>query len=153
MDPLTCLAIAGNVVQFVDFGSKLILETHHIYHDGESQIRKRAAKATSDLKDFSTKFERTLGSTTDRRPLTEDEAALRILCANCKELADSLVDKLDTINVRGKHHLWSSVALAWANIWSKKDILATQEELDEYRRAIDTRIIGLTRSVCHQSVL
>jgi hypothetical protein len=36
MDPLSCLAIAGAVVQFVDFGSQIVVEFLSLYKAGES---------------------------------------------------------------------------------------------------------------------
>jgi len=143
MDPLSCLAIAGAVVQFVDFGTKIIVECKSIYKSGESSIRKQAMEATNDLQDFSAKFEQSLHENLDRGCLTEDELALKTLCGKCKKLADELVEKLNTLAVQDKKRVWKNLETALASVWSRKEIEETKERLNEYRRAIDTRMIGL----------
>lgn len=145
MDPMSCLAIAGAVVSFLDFGTKLVKEAHALYEDGESTIRKKAARDTSDLQDFSAKFDQALRSETQHRAMSEDEKALQSLCLECKKLADSLAAKLGTLSVREKHRVWKSLTTALSNVWSKSEILKMEEDLGKYRMAIDTRMISLTR--------
>ena len=145
MDPLSCLAIAGAVVQFLDFGCKILEETRTLYEDGESSIRKRAAAATNDLMDFTARFNETLATDAKDRAITEEERELRSLCIKCRTLAESLCTRLDSLNVKEKHRVWSSLGTALSNVWSKKDILKTQDELAELRSEIDTRLVGLIR--------
>ena len=147
MDPLSCLAIAGTVVQFLDVGCKILDETRNLYENGESTIRKRATAATNDLKDFTARFEDALTADAKERALTDEERDLRTLCTKCKTLAESLCTKLDSLNVKEKHRVWSSLGTALTNVWSRKDILKTQDELAELRREIDTRLAGLIRRV------
>ncbi len=145
MDPLSCLAIAGAVVQFLDVGARLVKEANALYHDGESTIRKKAAADTSDLQDFSAKFEQALCAEGQGHNLSEDEKTLQSICLDCKRLADSLAAKLETLNVKEKNRVWKSLGTALSNVWSKSDIQQMEEDLAKYRRAIDTRMIGLTR--------
>ncbi|CZR53588.1 uncharacterized protein PAC_03468 [Phialocephala subalpina] len=125
MDPLSCLAIAGAVVQFSTL---------------------RAAKNTSDLQNFSTQFEHVLRSGTQGHGLSEDEQALQSICLECKTLAESLTTNLESLNVHEKHRVWKSLGAALSNVWSKNEILRMEEDLRKYRSAIDTRMIGLTRN-------
>jgi hypothetical protein len=145
MDPLSCLAIAGTVVQFLDVGCKIVAETKNLYQDGESTIRKRAAQATNDPKDFTARFDEALCADDKDRGLTDEEQDLRTLCVKCKNLTQSLSTRLDNLNVKEKHRVWSSLGIALSNVWSKKDILKTQEELAELRSQIDTRLASLIR--------
>jgi hypothetical protein len=145
MDPLSYLAIAGAIVQFLEVGCKIVAETKNLYEDGESTIRKQAAAATNDLKDFTTRFDEALTADGKDRGLTDEEQDLRALCVKCKNLAVSLSTRLDNLNVKEKHRVWSSLGTALSNVWSKKDILKTQDELAQLRSQIDTRLAGLTR--------
>lgn len=141
------MAIAGAIVQFLDFGAKLTKEAYALYEEGESIIRQKAVIQTNDLQDFIAKFNRNLQKEAQDQKLSEDEKALQSLCLECKKLADSLSEKLDTLNVKEKNRVWKSLGTALSNVWSKKDILRMEEDLQKYRQAIDTRILSITRLV------
>lgn len=145
MDPMSCVAIAGALVQFLDFGTKLTKEAYALYNDGESVIRQKAAMQTNDLQDFIAKFDQTLQKEAQEKKLSEDEEALYSLCLECKKIADTLSAKLDTLNVKEKNRVWKSLGTALSNVWSKKDILKMEEDLQKYRQAIDTRMLSITR--------
>lgn len=145
MDPLSCLAIAGAVVQFLDFGCKIIAESSHLYQNGESKIRRQAEAATNDLHDFTVRFDATLAYDAKDRVLTEEEQDLKVLCVKCKTAAETLIAKLDALNVKEKHRVWNSLATALSIVWSKKDILRMQDDLNELRLEINTRLTGLIR--------
>lgn len=52
MDPLTALSLAGTIVQFVDFGSKLLVECHQLYKSksGSLTVNDELSLATEDLR-------------------------------------------------------------------------------------------------------
>lgn len=39
MDPLTALSLAGNIIQFVDFGGRLLGGAGEIYHSAEGSLK------------------------------------------------------------------------------------------------------------------
>lgn len=43
MDPLTALGLASNIVQFVDFASKLISQSHEIYQSADGALEDNVA--------------------------------------------------------------------------------------------------------------
>ena len=43
MDPLTALGLAANIVQFVDFTSKLISQSHEIYRSADGALEDHVA--------------------------------------------------------------------------------------------------------------
>ena len=49
MDPLTALGLAANIVQFVDFTSKLLSEAHERYKSGSTADHNDINLLTSDL--------------------------------------------------------------------------------------------------------
>lgn len=38
MDPITAIRIAGSIVQFVDFGLKVVSKGNHIYRSGDGSL-------------------------------------------------------------------------------------------------------------------
>lgn len=145
MDPFSCLAIAGTLVQFLDFGGKLIAEFIALSKDGKSTIRDRAEESSNDLNNFSIKLEQALCASGESSTLTTDELALKTLCGNCQKLAGSLTEKMKVIQVTGKGKSLNNFRSALATIWSKREIEGMQEQLNEYRQAIDTRILAVIR--------
>lgn len=60
MDPLPCLAIAGAVAQFLDFGFNLASAMHALLKDGTSPLQAHAAQGVTELSGFILKFDAAL---------------------------------------------------------------------------------------------
>lgn len=52
LDPFTALSLAGNIVQFVDFSSKLVNEASEIYRSGSTKANDELETVTNDLIDL-----------------------------------------------------------------------------------------------------
>jgi hypothetical protein len=141
MDPISCFALAGTIVQFVDFTAKLISVGHELYKAGELSVQEKAALATNDLLDLSLKLERPLRSGSELTCLTEDEVALGDLCHTCHEMAAELIERLDKLKVHDRHDLSKSLRKAFRNVWERTDLKDMEERLTKFRAAIDTRIL------------
>lgn len=149
MDPLTALSLAGTVVQFVDFGSKLITSSVQLYKKGELDVHAQATSATNDILDFTIKLRRNLRVPDGSAALTEDDNLLKSICEGCDELAHDLLARLDKLKAPEKNRLgrniWPTLTAAFLAIWTKEDLADIKERLKEYRRQIDSRIIQSLR--------
>jgi plasmid maintenance system antidote protein VapI len=141
MDPLSCLSIAGAVVQFLDFGTKLISESWKIYKDGELEVHVQAAVAARDLRSYNAKLRQSLRAQGVTSCSTQDEAALEELCRDCSALADEFILRLEKLKVE-KGHVWKSLSQAISSIWKKQELAEIQQRLSGYMNAINTRILG-----------
>lgn len=103
MDPFTALSLADTVVQFAEFGLKLVSNGREIYKDSESSADAQSAMLTKDLLDYSTKFEQSLKSKDDTQPLTDEQAAemaqLENLSQDCHKMARDLLVRLENLKV------------------------------------------------------
>jgi len=152
MDPLTALSTAGTVLQFVDFGSKLINASVKLYNKGELDVHEQAKSATNDILDYAVKLRRSLlqsdGSSTPPE-LTDDEKLLESICKECDELARDLLRRLKKLSVpqdkKGAEKIWPTLTAAFKSAWNKEDLQNIQDRLDTYRRAIDSRVIQFFR--------
>lgn len=156
MDPLTALSVAGTVIQFVDFGTKLISESVKLYKKGELEVHEQAVSATNDILDYTIKLRRTLRPPGESAALTDDEILLENICKGCDDLANDLLSRLNKLTVpqkdkKGRHKIWPSLTAAFQSIWTSEDLLDIQERLKEYRRQIDSRVIQSLRSVIDYS--
>jgi len=154
MDPLTAASLAGTVIQFVDFGSKLVSASRELYANSQLDVHAQAAKAVSDLLDYSTKLQRPLQAATTSRALTEDEIDLGRICRECNELAQTLLKRLDRLKIpagrigrKKRKQLWPSLKVAVESLWTNEDLQAIEGRLHEYREEIDSRILRSLRQV------
>ena len=53
VDPLTTLGIASNIIQLIDFTSKILKKTSQLHFDGETIDNARLEALTSDLASLS----------------------------------------------------------------------------------------------------
>src|ERR1700722_10154766 len=95
MDPLTCLSVASNVLQFVDFSFKILSGTLELYEDGQLAVHEQTARAIKDLSNFSTQMHRSVRIEGSFRALTENELELETLCKECGVLADDMILRLN----------------------------------------------------------
>lgn len=155
MDPLTALSLAGTVIQFVDFGSKLVSAGRQLYKNGQLDIHAQAARAADDLLDYSVKLRRPLQTAESTRPLTEDEKALEKICQDCDVLAQSFLARLDRLKVppqtkkgwkKGqKSKAWPSLRVALESLWTKEELQELGNKLQGYRQEMDSRILRSLR--------
>ena len=73
MDPLTALGLAANVIQFVDFASKLFSPEKEIHEVGTSKQNLDLGVIVDDLNAFSFKFRKGMGPFGNSSVLTEDD--------------------------------------------------------------------------------
>jgi hypothetical protein len=144
MDPLTALSLAGTIVQFVDFGSKLLSAGRELYKSttGSLTVNDEIELVTSDL----------LAITQKLRPDQSLGLEFQQICVEAARLAQELLGKLDKVKVKttaedridGKgreKQKWKTLKQALASVWSDDDIVALVERLSRIRQAIETRIL------------
>jgi hypothetical protein len=147
MDPFTALSLAGTVVQFVDFGSKVISKGRGIYKDAEASADAQCPMLTKDLLDYSTKFEQSLKTKDDPRPLTDEQAAEiaqpERLCQDCRKMANDLLVRVEKLKVTtdGKHRGWESFQKAFLSTWSATELSEIQQKLGDYHKVLDSRVL------------
>jgi len=103
MDPLTAFSVAGTVIQFVDFSTKLVLGARELYKSssGVLSANQELELVTSDLQAVLQK----LGSWTDNAPDEpsgkdhELKASFALVQAEATRLAGELMTKLDRLKV------------------------------------------------------
>jgi NACHT domain len=141
MEILTAIGLAGNIIQFVDFGGKLVSKTAEIYKSGTGALIENVdiETATNDLILLSTKLHDSAHSAGD--------TALKKLCQSCGDVAQQLLLALDKVKANGKHQKWKSFRKALQSVWNKEDIAALEQRLARYRDELNFRIVLDLRSV------
>lgn len=88
LDPITAVALAGNIVQFVDLSSKIVLTALKIYKSpsGTTDDGLDATLVADRIFTLKSKIESNLA-----RPLTREDEQLLALGKHCVDTADEIV--------------------------------------------------------------
>jgi len=148
MDPLSALSVAGTIIQFVDFGSKLLSGSVELYRSfsGSLEIHQQLELVTSNLKSVAIKIRRVSSFTGGEagRPLSEEdqrqESSVHAICDEAARIADELLSKLASLKVKSeKNRVWESLKAMIKAAWSKEEIEALSKRLSHLRDALNTR--------------
>jgi hypothetical protein len=139
LDPWTAMGLAGNIVQFVDFGCKLISETRTIYKSkaGASERTRNLETITADLEQLCDG----LAISVSRGTTMVDEN-LRRIAFECQEVAKELRTVLLTLHIDGKETVWSSFIVAVQEIWTKDRVTSLASRLDALQGQLNTHILS-----------
>jgi hypothetical protein len=92
LDPLSALSLAGTVVQFVDFASKILKKGREIYSSasGSLAMNEELGIVTNDLLRLTERLKASTHEEKDIRALSMDEQALEAIASNCSSIGQEL---------------------------------------------------------------
>jgi len=138
MDPLSALSVAAAVVQFVDFGSHLLLDTAEHYKSTTGQnsrnvelstISERLLLLATDVESLSGKMRKPRqGSAAER---------LKTLCGDCKSVNAEMQLTLAKLQASGASKLdlaKNSFVVALKGVLSDGKLRGLKERMDKIRR-------------------
>ncbi|KAI8623170.1 hypothetical protein F5Y19DRAFT_482008 [Xylariaceae sp. FL1651] len=160
MEPLSALALSGNVLQFIDSAAKLLSEARLICHSVNG-ITNSNRDAIAVYEDFRATAGNLLASPV--RPATADDLAVRSLADRCQELSDDLVKDLKNLQAKNPGSKREALRIAWRALRKGGDqeqsstflLLKEYAQLDKgaankSREQIETlrnELLTLTRSI------
>jgi len=146
MEPLSALSVACAVIQFVDFGSKLVGTGLEVYksRDGAPEEFVEIEALAAHAEQLSTRL-----ASSNRNGMdlcARDEGKLRELAARSEELAHEIVTIL--FRLRGQpHHTWSAVRTAVKLKWNESRVKSLQARLDAVKSEIWLQLLCMMRCV------
>lgn len=153
MDPLTALSVAGTIVQFVDYGTKLLSQATELYKSSVGTLRSNneLELVTTDLRGLVAKLRQSYYSEGGAEPSSEDaqqRMSFERLCDEAATLAEELIERLDKLKVKdGKQRIWRSLKQAVETAWSEKEVADMRKRLLSFREALETRVLFSIRFV------
>ena len=143
MDPLSGLSLAGTIVQFVDFGLRVVSKGNQIYRsvDGALTENLDLEAITNDLIVIQTKLlcPRPVSSPTPM-PSEEVEAFEKLGTASARA-AEKLLERLNMAKAQGRFRAWKSLRQALKSVWSKGDIEEMANRLQWFRSELQLRLL------------
>ena len=96
LDPLIAIGLVGNIVQFVEFGLKIVSKAREVHKSSTGTLSENVdtEHIAADLIELTTSLQATESS-------AAGDPALEHLCAACNEVANELLTVLGKLNASG----------------------------------------------------
>jgi hypothetical protein len=142
IDPFAAIGLAGNIVQFIDYASKLIFSTYEIYQStsGSSKNHVHLQSISTRLLELSRALEPTLAQN------TMHEKALNALREECCRDTVALLDLIKALKAK-KDSKWSSFRKALKCAWENEKIGQLEGRLRDHRSEISIQLVAILRYV------
>ena len=149
MDPLSGLSVASNIIQFIEFGTKIVSKSYKIYRsvDGTLEENSDLEVVTSDLLVLQSKLQHIPQSSQSQPILINDTAAFKRLSDACADLAGKLLQKMNAVKAQGRFRKWKSLRQALKSVWSKDGIQEIAGRLQGYRDELSLRLLVTLKCV------
>lgn len=143
MEALSAISLASNIVQFLEFGLRVLSKGNKIYRsvDGALDENLDLEVVTSHLLVMQTKLKSTLLSSTHTQLVSDDVKAFNALSESCSALAEKLLERLTRVKVQGRFRRWKSLRQALKIVWSKQDIENMKSTLESFRSEMQTHLL------------
>ncbi|MCJ1344280.1 hypothetical protein MMC31_002483 [Peltigera leucophlebia] len=145
MEPLSAVSLVGTVVQFLDFGIKLVAKTKEIYNSSEGaeirtiELDAIAQNLVSLNRRVSIRSHKLCAS-----GISEDERALEAITTQCNKIGEELIDALQKTKVQGAHKRYKSVRQALKSVLGPDKIQDLYDRLKQYREQIVVALLVIT---------
>ena len=138
MDPVTALGVAGNVITFVDLGTRIFSASRQVFRKGQVEEHIDFELVVEDLGKVSQDLEKSLRSPEDGRKTIQSEydVLLRRLAKRSQEICHEISELLNKISLKDRQSRWSSLRAAVKTVWNEDRIDALQKRLDEIRQEL-----------------
>jgi hypothetical protein len=143
MDPLSCLGIASSIVQFVDFGLRVVSKGKQIYRsvDGSLAENLDLEIVTNDLLVLQAKLQCFRTAASSPQSDSYNANAFETLSRACADLAVRLLERLNMAKAQGRFRRWKSLRQALKSVWSKQDIEEMANRLHRFRSELQLHIL------------
>ena len=148
LDPFSALGLASNIIQFIEFGGKLVSKSAEVYNSaaGSATEQQDIELAARHLRKLCEDLVRT-GRAGEN--WSEDEKALRQLAHSCASSAHELIAILHTLKVeigtKGVQRRMQSLRLALRSMGQESRIEAFERKLDYFRSELTLHLVILTK--------
>lgn len=144
IDPLSALGLASNILQFVEFGCKLVSDGYELHENGSLSGVDELELVTKDLiclaKDLTA-----VNPPQSKTSPSADGDGLQQLAASCKSIADELIHVLSSLKPRNSHNGIESFRAAFRKARKKGAIENLEKRLEKIQNQLNIRLIAMLR--------
>lgn len=143
MDPVTAFSLTCNIIQITNYGITALAKCKEIHKDGSLSQYNDLEIVTKQLADLHVGLQLPSHDCTT----VDCEKVLLDVADRCAESARQLVMKLDTLKIRDPQSKREATKKTIKALWDHGEIEVQQNQLDGYRRMLDTQILVTLRYV------
>lgn len=152
LEPFTALSAASSIVQFVDFGSRVLIEGYGLYRsqDGATEDHINLEELLLEKEELMERLSKTTPA--NEFATTSDHIALQKLAVRCCSLAQELSGVLKGLKVdpSTRFRTWESLRKAERQLRKSSKIEKMRKELGRVNIEINTYLLSILKSVtCH----
>ena len=144
LDPFTAVSLAGNIVQFVQFGCHLVARAHelHTSKSGASkeilEVETVTARLLETIEELENDYSRV---SPDSVTKTSSERRLVEIAEACTMIAGDILNRLEGLKARKPRSIWNSISKAFKLAWTQDELNALTKRLKAYISELDTTIL------------
>lgn len=146
MDPLSGLSVAAAVVQFVDFGCRVLSSAYEIKHSTGGTVSgyRDIGVTTNSLVKLSKSLNESLIQGKSGRNLTANDIEIGKIAHECSLVGSKLLKVLDnrTVSNPGK---WESFRLALVSQWGVDEVDSLENQLLRFKQDLVPLLLGSLR--------
>ena len=136
LDPLTALSVASDIIQLVDFGSKLLSQTQELYESahGASKANITTEEVTADIVALSLGLRKAQNA---KQVRSDDDIALEKLVLSCEKEANELLAIFDGLKLpRDEATKWHAFKRAIRSVRQKDKVEEIDGRLGKIQRQV-----------------
>lgn len=140
MDPLSAISLAGNLIQFIQFGVQIVCKASEIHKLGSVTSHLDLEDLTRDLHGLTSRL--ALPPRGETPCLTPNEKALNQTYDSCTRISAKLIEHIEKIKLPvQKRRKWKSFRQALKTVWDKENINAIARTLASYRAQMEVHLL------------
>jgi len=174
MDPVTAIALVGNILQFSEFAFKFLKSVKEAFQTGELRSTTRLESAVThvrglvndslnETRDFKTRLEGKISASKQTKSMIDNEDMLEELCTDCLKICDTLLERLQNLkdwkkiagsrlqNLSGQGNVldssWRAFLMVLKTVWSQGDIKSLMERVEQIRKRMEFNILVSLRYI------
>ena len=143
LDPMTAVSLAGTIVQFLDFTSKVVSKNRKLSRSvtGLQPEVDSLEVATKDLLELSEKLKDGIRVVDANGTLSKDDLDFQYLCNGCIAVSVKMLERLGKLKVEAGDGKWRVAKQAIRAVWSEKEVVELNDQVLNLRRQLCFRIL------------
>ncbi|ORY05157.1 hypothetical protein BCR34DRAFT_439739, partial [Clohesyomyces aquaticus] len=145
MDPFSALGLAGNIVQFVDFGTRISGRIYELYNSASG-----LAASHTEIVDMAERLQQladrlaqvTSTAEEDASPIVDKKSFVTLLFL-CRSTAQDLISMVDDLKVDKSHKLWSSIRQGFRATRKREQIEKLINRMKILQDALNSYLLAL----------
>ena len=147
LDPFSALGLAGNIVQFIQFGSDVFSKSREISKaaSGASLENEELGSAAQRLQKICLGLQRSQSQRPGVTSTSSDTDSLQELAESCRTAGEEILCALLHFEVQEPNKKWQSLGKALKTVWKKSEIQAMEKRLGSYRDQLMSHLLALQK--------